>query len=303
MRTIRYEEIRAKSLLNPVKGMGFRWSINPYRGCTHGCHYCFARRYHSYLDLDPGRAFESIILVKVNAPAVLREELGRPGWRRELVAIGTATDPYQPVEGKYRLTRGVLEALVEFRTPASLVTKGTMVVRDLDVLVELGRRAGATVCFSLTTLDPDLWRSLEPGTPPPARRLWAMGELARAGVRAGLLLAPIIPGLTASPRHLEPLLRAAADHGARFVGTNLLHLEAGVKEHFQAFLAAQAPHLLPLYHRLYPGAYAPREYAERIGGMVRRLRERLGVPELEERRVAGEARPRQLPLWPGAREG
>lgn len=297
MGSIRYEEIRAKSLLNPVKGMGFQWSINPYRGCTHGCHYCFARRYHSYLDLDPGRAFESIIFVKVNAPAVLREELGRPGWRRELVAIGTATDPYQPVEGRYRLTRGVLEALAEFRTPANLVTKGTLVVRDLDILVELSRRAGASVCFSLTTLDRDLWRRLEPGTPPPGKRLWAMGELARAGVGAGLLLAPIIPGLTATPRHLEPLLQAAADHGARFVGTNLLHLEPGVKEHFRAFLAETAPELLPLYARLYPGAYAPRGYAARIERMVGRLRERFGLRGLDGRRSAGEARPRQLPLW------
>jgi len=279
--------------------MGFSWSVNPYRGCTHGCHYCFARRYHSYLDLDPDRSFESVIFVKVNAPAVLREELARPSWRRELVAIGTATDPYQPVEGRYRLTRGILEALAEFRTPASLVTKGTMVVRDLDVLGELDRRAAATVSISLTTLDRDLWRRLEPGTPAPEQRLRAMRELVRAGIRAGVLLAPILPGLTATPRHLAPLLRAAADHGARFVVPSLLYLKPGVKEHFEAFLAAEAPDLLPLYRRLYPGAYVPREYAERIEGMFRRLRERLGVPGLEGRRVAGEARPRQLALWRG----
>lgn len=299
MSAVRYVEIRAKSVLNPVKGMGFNFSLNPYRGCTHGCHYCFARRYHRYLDLDPGPDFEAIIFVKVNAPAVLREELSRPSWQRDLVAIGTATDPYQPVEGRYRLTRGVLEALAEFRTPASLVTKGTMVVRDVDVLVELTRRAQATVCFSLTTLDRDLWRRLEPGTPPPDKRLRAMGELARAGVRAGLLLAPIIPGLTATPRHLEPLIRAAADHGARFVGTNLLHLQPGVKEHFQAFLAAQAPELLPLYRRLYPGAYVPGAYAAGIGRMVRALRERLGLPGLERERAVKESGPAQLGLWPG----
>ncbi|MBI2460291.1 MAG: radical SAM protein [Candidatus Rokubacteria bacterium] len=268
---VRYEEVQARGVLNPVRGMGFRWSLNPYRGCTHGCHYCFARRYHSYLDLNPDRSFESVIFVKVNAPAVLREELARPSWRRELVAIGTATDPYQPVEGRYRLTRGILEILAEFRTPASLVTKGTMVVRDRDVLAELGRRASATVSISLTTLDRDLWRRLEPGTPPPEQRLRAMGELARVGIRAGVLLAPIVPGLTATPRHLAPLLRAAADHGARFVVPNLLYLKPGVKEHFEAFLAAEAPDLLPLYRRLYPGAYAPRAYGGGRAGAARTL--------------------------------
>ena len=151
MPSVRYEETEAKSVLNPVQGMGFRWSVNPYRGCTHGCHYCFARRYHSYLDLNPGADFTGIIFVKVNAPAVLRAELARPRWRREAVAVGTATDPYQPIEGRYRLTRGVIEALAEASTPASVVTKGPLVVRDIDVLQGLRDRSSATVCVSVTT--------------------------------------------------------------------------------------------------------------------------------------------------------
>jgi DNA repair photolyase len=279
MGSVRYEETPAKSLLNPVRGMGFRWSVNPYRGCTHGCHYCFARRYHAYFDLTPGDDFASIIFVKVNAPAVLRAELARPGWRREAVAIGTATDPYQPIEGRYRLTRGILEALAGAATPASLVTKGTMVVRDRDVLQDLGRRAGATVCVSVTTLDVERWRRLEPGTPSPTQRLRAVRALADAGVTAGVLLAPIIPGLTADRGNLEAVIRAAADHGATFLGTRVLHLHPGVKEHFAAFLAAEAPHLLPLYARLYPGTYPPGRVEEAIGRVVGTLRDRYGLGE------------------------
>lgn len=280
---VRYQETQTKSVLNPVQGMGFRWSVNPYRGCTHGCQYCFARRYHAYLDLTPGNDFSSIIFVKVNAPAVLRAELARPSWRREPVAVGTATDPYQPIEGRYRLTRGVLEALADARTPVSVVTKGTLVVRDRDVLVELARRAGATVCVSVTTLDRERWLRLEPGTPPPLQRLRAVARLAEAGITAGVLLAPVIPGLTADRANLETVIRAAAEHGARFLGTRVLHLHPGVKEHFTAFLAGEAPELLPLYRRLYPGTYAPQRVEARIGALVAELRERYGLPERARR--------------------
>lgn len=280
VRGVRYEETRAKSVLNPVQGMGFRWSANPYRGCTHGCHYCFARRYHTYLELGAGDDFSSVIFVKVNAPEVVRAELARPTWRREAVAIGTATDPYQPIEGRYRLTRGVLEALAAAATPASVVTKGTMVVRDRDVLAELGRRAGATVCMSVTTLDIERWRRLEPGTPAPAQRLRAVATLASAGIAVGVLLAPIIPGLTADRANLQAVIRAAADHGARFLGTRVLHLRPEVKAHFTGFLGAEAPELLPLYRRLYPGdrAYAPGRVEAEIGTLVGELRERYGLP-------------------------
>ena len=274
MAGVDYRESEAKSVLNPVKGMGFRWSINPYRGCTHGCHYCFARRYHSYFDLNAGDEFSGIIFVKVNAAQVLRAELARPGWRREMVAIGTATDPYQPIEGRYRLTRGILEALRDAETPASVVTKGPLVVRDIDVLQGVRDAASATVCVSLTTLDLARWRVLEPGTAPPAQRLRTVARLAASGLNVGVLVAPIIPGLTADRENLETLVRAAADHGARFLGARALHLHPGVKEHFTAFLEAEVPGLLPLYRRLYPGAYPSAQAQARIDERIEDLRAR-----------------------------
>ena len=278
MRDIRYEETQAKSVLNRVRGMGFAWSVNPYRGCVHGCHYCFARRYHTYLDLTPGDDFSRIIFVKTNAPAVLRAELSRPGWCREPVAVGTATDPYQPIEGRYRLTRGCLAALAGSSTPTSLVTKGTMVVRDRDVLKDLAARGGVTVCMSLTTLDSAEWRRLEPGTPAPRQRLRAVAALAGEGIPVGVLLAPIIPGMTASRANLEAVIRASADHGARFLSARVLHLHPGVKEHFSAFLAAEAPGLLDLYARLYPGTYPSTRLQATIEGTVSELRARVGLP-------------------------
>jgi len=277
VRGVVYRETEAQSLLNPVRGMGFRWSANPYRGCTHGCHYCFARRYHAYLELTPGDDFTGIIFVKVNAPLVLRAELARRNWRREAVAIGTASDPYQPIEGRYRLTRGILEALHGALTPATVVTKGPMVVRDIDVLQALRDRAGVTVCVSLTTLDRDRWRQLEPGTAPPGQRLRAVERLSAAGISAGVLLAPIIPGLTADRENLEAVVRGAAEHGAVFLAANVLHLEPGVKEHFTTFLEVQAPGLLPVYRSLYRASYAPEGFRTRITARVEELRERYGL--------------------------
>lgn len=275
----RYVEMTAKSVLNPVLGMGFRWSVNPYRGCVHGCHYCFARRYHTYLDMGAGEDFSGVILVKVNAVGVLRVELARRGWRRDLVAVGTATDPYQPIEGRYRLTRGILEALAEAETPASVVTKGPMVIRDRDVLGALRDRAGATVCMSLTTLDPDLWRRLEPGTAPPRQRLRAVAALAAAGIQVGVLLAPIVPGLTTARANLDAVIRGAAEHGAAFLGSGVLHLEPGVREHFDGFLREEAPALVPLYRRLYPGARAPVGVDRSLTSAVAELRGRYGLAD------------------------
>jgi DNA repair photolyase len=275
----RYLESQAKSVLNAVQGMGFRWSANPYRGCVHGCHYCFARRYHAYLELGTGDDFSGIILVKVNAAQVLRRELARPSWRRETVAIGTATDPYQPIEGRYRLTRGMLEALADARTPASVVTKGPMVIRDRDVLAAVRDRAAVSVCMSLTTLDEDMWRRLEPGTAPPRQRLRAVAALAAAGIPVGVLLAPIVPGLTTERTNLEAVVRGAAEHGAHFLGAGVLHLEAGVREHFDGFLAAQAPDLVPLYRRLYPGTRVRAGVERSLDAVVTDLRVRYGLAE------------------------
>lgn len=280
MAQVQYEEVRCKEALSRVTGMPFRWSLNPYRGCVHGCHYCFARRFHYVLELDPSADFAGLIFVKVNAPEALALQVSAPSWRREQVAIGTATDPYQPIEGKYRLTRRCLEVLASFRTPASIVTKGTMVVRDVDVLTDLARRAGSTVCFSVPTLDADLWRRLEPGTPPPWQRLRAMERLATAGVHVGVLMAPVVPLLTDGRASMEQVARAAADHGARFLGANVMYLKEGTREHFLGFLAQEYPELLDAYRQLYPGYYAPRRLQERVHAAVQALREDVLAPRL-----------------------
>ncbi|MDB5076418.1 MAG: Radical domain protein, partial [Chloroflexi bacterium] len=180
MARVEYRELQCKSVLNRVHGMPFKWSINPYRGCAHSCHYCYARGTHTYLDLGTGDDFSGIIFAKVNAPQVLRAELRRPSWRQEAVSIGSATDPYQPAEGHFRITRSILEALYDHANPTSIVTKGTLVLRDRDLLAALNLRAGCTVCFSVPTIDTAIWRASEPGTAPPAKRLWVMEQLAAA---------------------------------------------------------------------------------------------------------------------------
>jgi DNA repair photolyase len=274
---VHFEEMTCSSAINRVQGMPFRWSLNPYKGCVHGCQYCYARRFHSFLDLDAGRDFSSVILVKTNLPVVLREELRRPAWQHEEVAIGTATDPYQPIEGRYKLTRACLQAFLDHDNPVSLVTKGTLIVRDTDLLAALAGGPGCTVVFSLTTLDMDLWQRLEPGTPPPHQRLAALRRLADAGVRAGMLIAPVLPGLTDGRDRLERLVRAAADHNAQFIGARTLFLMPGVKEHFLGFLSEQYPRLLEGYQRLYPGAYTPKRFQEQIRGSVAQLKEEIGM--------------------------
>src|SRR5678815_3316349 len=189
-----YQEVKCRSALNHVEGMPFAWTLNPYRGCTHGCHYCFARRYHRQFELNAGDQFASVILVKTNFVEVLGRELSRPAWARELVALGTATDPYQPIEGHYKLTRGAIVEVAASKTPLSIVTKGPMVVRDADVLLEASKAARCTVCVSVPSVDEDAWRRLEPGTAHPLQRLRAVRTLTQAGVRAGVLMAPVVPG-------------------------------------------------------------------------------------------------------------
>jgi len=169
----RYQEVHVKSALAEAKGMPFRWTLNPYRGCTHACEYCYARKYQRHLELDAGDTFSTLIFVKQNLPDALRRELGRPSWTRESVAIGTATDPYQPIEGHYRLTRSCLDVLIDAETPFSITTKGPMVVRDIDLLLRASARAGARVNMSIPSMDEGAWAKLEPGTAPPAQRLRA----------------------------------------------------------------------------------------------------------------------------------
>jgi len=277
-----YQEVICRSALNPVKGMPFNWTLNPYRGCTHGCHYCFARRYHAQFELNSDDAFSSVILVKRNFVEVLRKELDKPSWKREYVAVGTATDVYQPIEGQYKLTRMSLEALALSRTPAGIITKGPMIVRDKDVLLELSRRAGCTVYISVPTVDEEAWRTLEPGTAHPLQRLRAVRELNDAGVRAGVLMNPIVPGLTSQPARLEQTIKAIADHGAAFMGTNLLYLKDGTRAHFMNYLEKHFPALATKYRTLYRGAYAPESYAKEVRGMVMMLQKKYRVARRDE---------------------
>ena len=195
----RYQEITCRSALNRVEGMPFRWTLNPYRGCTHACEYCFARRYQSQLELGSGDEFSTVIFVKTNFVEVLKRELDHPRWAREMAAFGTATDPYQPIEGHYKLSRGTLEALAFGKSPVGIVTKGPMIVRDIDVLQDLTRVAGATVHISVPTIDDDAWHALEPGTAHPLQRLRAVKALANAGLDVGVLMAPLVPGFSTAP--------------------------------------------------------------------------------------------------------
>ena len=270
----RYQEVTCRSALNPVKGMPFGWTLNPYRGCTHGCHYCFARRYQTQFELGPGDEFSSLIFVKTNFADVLRRELDKPSWTRELVALGTATDPYQPIEGHYKLTRRSLEALIAARTPVGIVSKGPMIVRDADLLAELSRVAACTVYLSVPTVDEDAWRALEPGTAHPLQRLRAVRTLRDAGINAGVLMAPVVPGFTTHPSKLEATIKAVADHGAAFMGANVLYLKGGTKDHFMGFLSHAYPQMVESYDRLYAGAYASTEYVSTVRALIGMLQER-----------------------------
>jgi DNA repair photolyase len=275
----RYQEVTCRSALNRVKGMPFEWTLNPYRGCTHACHYCYARRYHAQFELNADDEFASVILVKTNFVEILARELARTKWQRDLVAIGTATDPYQPIEGHYRLTRRSLTELAASRTPVSIVTKGPMVVRDIDVLKEVAAAATCTVCMSVPSVDEDAWRKMEPGTAHPLQRLKAVRALTKAGIRAGVLMAPLVPGITTSRQRIEATLAAIADHGASFVGANVLHLEGGTRDHFFRFLERTFPHLVDGYQRLYANGAkrAPKAYSQAVQDAVAEGRERIGM--------------------------
>jgi DNA repair photolyase len=282
-----YHEIPCKSALNRVSGMPFRWSLNPYRGCLHGCHYCYARATHPYLGLNADDDFETKIVVKTNMPEVLRQELSKPSWTRERVAIGTATDAYQPCEGRYRLTRRCLETLSDHDTPVSIVTKATLILRDLDLLAELAQGPGATVYFTITTLETELWRVIEPGTPPPLKRLQVMNRLSEAGVPCGVFLAPILPGITDSVESIEAVAATAKAHGAASFGSAVLRLAPQVKEHYLAFVSETFPDLLPRYERAYAGTTIAADYQMAIERRLARVREQRGFVEdaMNQRRV------------------
>jgi DNA repair photolyase len=273
-----YQEIRCRSALNRCKGMPFmQWTLNPYRGCTHGCHYCYARRYHTQFELGADDEFASIIFVKTNLVQVLRRELQKPGWTNETVAVGTATDCYQPIEGFYKLTRGALEAFCDFGTPASIVTKGPMVVRDKDLLIDLSAKTNVTVCVSVPCVDEDVWRALEPGTAHPLQRLRAVRELVDCGIRAGVLMNPIVPGISSKPALLERTVKTIAEHGARFIGCNVMYLQDGTRDHFMRWLAQEHPDLVGGYERLYTSKYPPKGYRDEIKSVVDLLKKKYGV--------------------------
>jgi len=273
----RYQEVTCRSALNRVKGMPFNWTLNPYRGCTHACHYCFARRYQTQFELGPDDEFSSVIFVKTNLVDVLKRELDHRSWTREHVAFGTATDPYQPIEGHYKLTRGALEALLAGKTPVGLITKGPMVVRDRDVLAEMSRTLGSTVYMSVPTVDEHAWSSLEPGTAHPLQRLRAVRQLRDAGVHAGVLMAPLVPGFSTRPEQLEATVKAVAEHGAAFVGANVMFLKEGTREHFLGFIRSRFPEMLEGFEQLYRGPYAPNGYTLAIRQMIATLQQRYDV--------------------------
>ncbi|HET7769113.1 MAG TPA: radical SAM protein [Chloroflexota bacterium] len=279
-------EVRCKSALNKVRGMGFTWSLNPYRGCVHHCGYCYARTTHAFMGLDVGLDFAAQLFAKTNVVEVLRRELARKSWRREMVAIGTSTDPYQPLEGTYRLTRGCLETLAEAGTPANCTTKGPLVVRDADVLQSLARGPGAGVTMSLITLDDEVWRRLEPGTAPPAQRLRAVRTLAAAGVPVGIALAPVLPGITDSQAALESVVRAAAENGASWLWAGALHMEPAVRDYFLSSLAGHFPEAMAPYVRHYGppggperGRYAPKLFVDALQRRVAELKDRYRLSE------------------------
>jgi DNA repair photolyase len=271
---MRFYEVHAKSVLNRVPAqsrMPFRWTVNPYRGCSHACTYCFARPTHKYLDFNPGRDFEREIVVKVNAPEVLRVELARPSWKREHVALGTNTDPYQWVEGRYRLMEGIWEALRDAGNPCSVLTKSPLLLRDLPLMLEIAERASFSACLSIPTLDEKAWRETEPHTPSPRARLEAVAELNRAGIPTGVLIAPLMPGINDAPDQVEPLLELATQAGATSIGGVALHLRGEVRTVFMDWLRSQRPDLVSRYEELYRRrAYAPQGERERLARMVRR---------------------------------
>ncbi|WP_328631699.1 Rv2578c family radical SAM protein [Streptomyces sp. NBC_00356] len=310
-RGVTFHEIRARSIVNRVPGasrMPFEWTVNPYRGCTHACVYCFARNTHRYLDLDTGLGFDSQIVVKMNAPQLLRHHLASRRWHGEHIAMGTNVDCYQRAEGRYQLMPGIIEALRDFANPFSILTKGTLILRDLPVLRQAAEVTDVGISVSVGFVDRELWRTVEPGTPAPERRLDVVRALSDAGIGCGVLMAPVIPFLGDHPDQLRATVRAIAQAGATSVTPLVLHLRPGAREWFMGWLAQHHPHLVRRYERLYAeGAYAPKWYQRRVTRQVHELAEEFGIgpsraaaprriPAREETSEAAASEPTQLTL-------
>jgi DNA repair photolyase len=258
--------------------MAFSWSINPYMGCVHQCTFCYVRSFEARADRPSDDRYGTSIRVKTNIADVLRRELARASWERETAVIGAATDPYQPAEGRYRLTRACIEALRDAASPFTIITRGPLIVRDVDLLAEAASRAEVSVTFSIPTLDHEIWQRTEPGTAPPRQRLRALKLLVDAGVKASVGMAPILPGLSDKPELLADVVRAARAAGATGVWANLLHLQPGTREHFLAALERDWPELLPRYQELYTGgSYLPRRDADPVREQVRALAREHGI--------------------------
>jgi DNA repair photolyase len=276
-RGIEFIESECKTIINAVPGnaLPFNWTINPYRGCSHACTYCFARPTHTYLDMNAGTDFQSKIVVKVNAPQVLRRQLAAKRWKGEPIAMGTNTDPYQRAEGRYRLMPEIIRALTDYRNPFSILTKGTLILRDVGVLRAAAEVTDVSTAFSIGTLDEEVWRKTEPGTPHPRKRVEAVAELNRAGIPCGVLMAPVLPGISDSPRQLRQVVEACIDAGATHVSPILLHLRPGVREEFMPWLEGAYPDLVPRYEEMYTRAYGPtadrKALGARVAGIVRAL--------------------------------
>ncbi|HEY8809525.1 MAG TPA: radical SAM protein [Solirubrobacterales bacterium] len=255
---INFHEVRARSALNHVPGgrYGFNYTVNPFRGCTHACVFCFARSSHTFLDFDAGRDFEREIVVKVNVPEVLRAELARPSWKRDLVALGTNTDPYQWVENRYRFMPEILAALEEAETPVSVLTKSPLALRDVDLFERMAKRLPVSVNLSVPTLDEEAWRATEPHTPSPAARLDAVAELRSRGIDSGVLVAPLMPGINDHPDQVQPIVDRAKEANASFLGGVALHLRGEVRDVFFAWLETKRPDLLSRYEQLYANGRA-----------------------------------------------
>jgi len=303
-RGMEFLHVRAQKIINELKSqpsyLPFRFTINAYRGCSHACSYCFARPTHEYLGLDIGRDFEQRIVVKVNAVERLRAELRPARWAGELIAMGTNTDPYQRCEGKYRLTRGLVEVLRDHRNPFSILTKSTLILRDLDLLASAAKVTDVRVNLSVGTLDDAVWRATEPGTPNPRRRLRAVRELTDAGIACGVLIAPVLPGLSDSAEQLEEVATACVEAGAVSVSTVLLHLRGGVKDHYLGELERTHPELIARMRAMYPRADGPKADQERVQRVVHDAVRRAGglpVDRMAPEHLVG--RPPAAPEPPG----
>ena len=297
VKDVEYREEPCRSALNRVRGMPFAWSLNPYMGCAHQCTFCYVRAFERRADRPSDSRYGRSIRVKINVAEVLRAELARPSWRGEGVAVGAATDPYQPAEGRYRLTRGCIEAFAAAANPFSLITRGPMIVRDVDVLADAARNAEVSVMFSVPTLDPEVWRTTEPGTSPPRQRLRALSKLVDAGINAGVGMAPILPGLSDQPEQLEEVVKAAREAGATSIWANLLYLRPGTREHFLEALANDWPEELERYERLYERrAYLKSEQTKPVKEAVGALRKRYGIADRRREPLRPAPREEQLAL-------